>query len=270
MSIINICVQFAFLYGSILFLNSDVASLQLGDELFITGSVITFAFAAYNLVESRHHWLNYYDAEREDRIEFWEVSMFFIAGLVFMIGSFFYWPGVYEWPMFCGDQCEDETVIGDMEFNGESWGAFLFVMGSLLFVVASMFNAIGMGMNKFEDDRDNGAAVAVHYIHVVALIASQLGSTCFVVGSFLYRPVFPACPALTERYAGEAQVGQAVAEQACESTGTYGTWLYIYGSTLYCLESLLMFAASAMKAQSLQDDSMVGHKAIAVDEEDSS
>lgn len=262
MSIINTLVQFAFLYGSVLFLSSDVASLKLGDELFIVGSVITFVFAAYNLIESRAHWMHYFDAEREDRIEFWEVSMFFVAGLVFMVGSFFYWPGIYE--IWCPTCTEHE--INDMEFTGESWGAFLFVMGSMLFVGASMFNAIGLGMNKYEDDRNNQVHVAVHYLHIVALIASQLGSTCFVVGSFLYRPVFPACPSLTERYAGEAQAGQAVAEEACESTGTAGTWLYIYGSSLYCLEALLNFASSALKGASLQQNGKVGSKEIPAEE----
>merc|ERR1719453_2849930 len=105
-------------------------------------------------------------------------------------------------------------------------------------------------MNKYEEERDDQVAVAVHYIHLIALISSQLGSTAFVVGSFLYRPVFPACPALTERYAGEAQTGQEEAEEACESTGSAGTWLYIYGSVLYCLEALLNFTASALKGAS--------------------
>lgn len=236
-----------------------------GDILFIVGSVITFVFAAYNLVESRTHWLDYYRAEREDRIEFWEVAMFFLAGLVFMVGSFFYWPGIYE--TWCGEDCT-EHEINDMEFNGESWGAFLFVMGSLMFVCASMFNAIGLGMNKYEEERDDQVAVAVHYIHLVALISSQLGSTCFVVGSFLYRPVFPPCAALTERYAGEAQTGQEEAEKACESTGTAGTWLYVYGSCFYVLEALLGLVSSALKHGSGSEKE--GHKLVATPEEEDS
>merc|ERR1711865_871099 len=142
---------------------------------------------------------------------------------------------------------------------GEPWGAFLFVLGSLMFVAASMFNAIGLGMNKSEADTKNQAAVAIHYIHVVALIASQLGSTAFVCGSFLYRPVFPACPALTERYAGAAQVGQEVAVEACESTADFGTRLYIVGSVMYVAESLLGFLCSVLKGQ-YQNDDKVGHK----------
>lgn len=265
MSIINLLVQVGFLWGSYLFLSSDEDDLKRGDILFIVGSVITFVFAAYNLVESRAHWLNYYDAEREDRIEFWEVAMFFLAGLVFMVGSFFYWPGIYD--AWCGEACT-ETDINDMEFNGESWGAFLFVMGSLMFVCASMFNAIGLGMNKYEEERDDQVAVAVHYIHLVALISSQLGSTAFVVGSFLYRPVFPACPELTERYAGEAQTGQEEAEAVCTSTGTAGTWLYIYGSFFYVLEAILNLVSSALKHGSGSEKE--GHKLVeAPDEEDS-
>lgn len=268
MSIINTLVQFGFLYGSVLFLSSDEDDLMLGDWLFIIGSVLTFVFAAINLFESSNHWMVYWDAERKDRVEFWEVALFFVAGFVFMIGSFFYYPGIYEW--YCGEGAS-RTEINDAEFTGESWGAFLFVMGSLMFVGASMFNAIGLGMNKYEDDRTNPVAVAVHYIHLVALISSQIGSTCFVVGSFLYRPVFPACPALTERYAGEAQTGQEEAEQVCESTGESGTWLYIWGSCCYCLEAILNFIASALKHASA--DEKVGHKELPQElskEEDSS
>lgn len=264
MSIINTLVQFGFLWGSVLFLSSDEADLKLGDELFITGSVITFVFAGYNLIESRNHWMNYYGAEREDRIEFWEVAMFFLAGLVFMVGSFFYWPGIYEW--WCGEECT-HTEINDLEFSGESWGAFLFVMGSLMFVCASMFNAIGLGMNKYEEDQTDKVAVIVHYIHLIALISSQLGSTCFVIGSFLYRPVFPACPALQEpRYAGAAQTGQEEAKAACTSTGEAGTYLYIYGSAFYCLEALLNFTSSALKGAS--NSEKVGHKAIPEEEDE--
>lgn len=263
MSVINILVQVGFLWGSILFTHEEPADLRLGDMLFIGGSFITLLFAAYNLIESRNHWLNYYDAEREDRIEFWEVAMFFLAGIVFFIGSLFYWPGIYN--TWCGADCT-ETQINDLEFQGESWGAFLFVMGSLGFVCASMCNAIGLGMNKYEDDVNNKDAVVVHYIHLVALIASQLGSTLFVVGSFLYRPVFPACPSLTERYVGEAQTGQEEAAEACESTGSAGTWLYIYGSCFYCLEALLNFIASAIKGAS--NNEKVGHK-LALEEDSS-
>jgi len=267
MSVINILVQVGFLWGSILFLSSDEENLKTGDILFIIGSVITFVFAAYNLIESRNHWMNYWDAEREDRIEFVEVSMFFLAGLVFMVGSLFYWPGIYlSW---CGEACT-ETQINDMEFAGESWGAFLFVMGSLMFVTASMFNAVGLGMNKDEADTDNPTSVTVHYIHVAALMASQLGSTCFVVGSFLYRPVFPSCPSLTERYAGEAQAGQEEAIENCVSTGTSGTRLYIVGSCLYLVEALLNFISSIVKGSFRGDDAKVGHKDPILEGEDSS
>merc|ERR1719453_1338870 len=125
-------------------------------------------------------------------------------------------------------------------------------------------------MNKYEEERDDQVAVAVHYIHLIALISSQLGSTCFVVGSFLYRPVFPACPSLTERYAGAAQTNQTRAEEVCESTGAAGTWLYIYGSGLYCLEAILNFTSSSLKSAYFKDDGKVGHKEILGEEEDSS
>lgn len=255
MSITNIFVQVGFLWGSYLFLSSDENDLKLGDALFIVGSVITFVFAAYNLIESRAHWQHYYMAEREDRIEFWESSMFFFAGLVFMVGSFFYWPGIYNW--WYADA--DESTINDLEESGEAHGARCFIAGSVMFLIASMFNAIGLGMNK-EEAAKNDVAVWTHYIHIAGLMCSQLGSVLFVAGSWMYRPAIGgACPDFTERYEGAAQAGEPVAERACESTGSFGTKLYIWGSLLYLIEALLGFTNSALKHQYL-NEGKVGHK----------
>lgn len=256
MSITNIFVQLGFLWGSYLFLSSDTADLKFGDELFIFGSVITFAFALFGLIESRAHWANYYEAEREDRIEFLESTMFFFAGVVFLVGSIFFWPGIYDWWY----EGEALTVIHDMEISGESHGARCFIAGSTLFLVATMFNAIGLGMNKEEAEK-NPVSVATHYIHVAALMCSQFGSVLFVAGSFMYRPVGPegGCSEYNARYEGEAQAGEDVAEHACVTTGEFGTWLYIYGSILYLIESILNFINSALKHKYV-NDGKVGHK----------
>jgi len=222
MSITNILVQVAFTYGSYLFLSSEETDLKVGDTLFIIGSVITFVFALYNLIESRTHWMNYSNAEREDRIEFWESSCFFFAGLVFLVGSLFFWPGIYSW-WYAG---EDETLINDYEESGESHGAKCFITGSVLFLIASMFNGIGLGMNKDEAEK-NGISVMTHYLHIIALACSQ--------------------------------EGDAVALHACQSTGEFGTYLYIYGSLLYLAEALLNFTNSALKHK-YANDGKVGHK----------
>lgn len=257
MSVINILVQVGFVWGSYLFWSSETSDLQLGDVLFITGSVITFVFAAYNLAESRAHWQNYYMAEREDRIEFWETACFFLAGLIFMIGSFFYWPGIYNY--WYSDATEHE--INEMEESGEAHGARCFIIGSILFLIASMFNAIGLGMNK-EENEQNPMMRRVHYIHLVALFFSQMGSVLFVAGSWMYRPVISsACPDYNERYEGAAQEGEIVAEHACETVGWFGTKLYIIGSTFYLIEALLNFTNSALKHK-FCNDGKLGHKEV--------
>lgn len=255
MAVINILVQVGFLVGSYLFLSSDENDLKIGDTLFIVGSVITFVFALYALIESRAHWQNYYMAEREDRIEFWESSMFFFAGLVFMVGSFFYWPGIYDWWY----EGSDEHTIHEMEESGEAHGARCFIGGSVLFLVASMFNGIGLGMNKDEQEK-NPMATVCHYIHIAALFNSQMGSVLFVAGSWMYRPVIgAACPDFNVRYEGEAQEGEPVAEHACETTGAFGTKLYIIGSAMYLIEAILNFTNSALKHKYC-NDGKEGHK----------
>merc|ERR1712070_840385 len=127
-------------------------------------------------------------------------------------------------------------------------------------LIASMFNAIGLGMNK-EEQSQNPVYVVVHYIHIVALFNSQMGSVLFVAGSWMYRPVIgSACPDFNARYEGEAQEGEIVAEHACETTGTFGTKLYIIGSAMYLIEALLNFVNSALKHKYC-NDGKVGHKA---------
>lgn len=266
MSVINILVQVGFLWGSYLFLSSDEDDLKLGDTLFILGSIITFVFALFNLIESRAHWQNYYKAEREDRIEFWETSMFFFAGLIFMIGSFFYWPGIYSWWYAGAAECgesppEDCHYINEMEESGEAHGARCFIAGSFMFLIASMFNGIGLGMNK-EEAEPNPTSVVVHYIHIAALFMSQMGSVLFVAGSWMYRPVIGgACGEFEPAYIGAEQEGEVVAQHACESTGTFGTKLYIIGSAMYLVEALLNFTNSALKHKYC-NDGKEGHKKV--------
>jgi len=261
MSITNIMVQVGFVWGSYLFLSSDPIDLKFGDTLFIIGSVITFLFAGFNLAESRAHWANYREAEREDRIEFWEATMFFFAGLVFLVGSIFYWPGIYDW-WYAADLEEGgrgETYVHDMEESGEAHGARCFIGGSVLFLIATMFNGIGLGMNKKEAEK-NPVSVVTHYLHLAALFNSQMGSVLFVAGSWMYRPIIGgACPDYNARYEGEAQEGEIVAEHACESTGAFGTKLYIIGSCMYLTEALLNFTSSALKHKYC-NDGKVGHK----------
>jgi len=256
MSVINILVQVGFLWGSYLFLSSDEASLKLGDCMFIAGSVITFVFALYALIESRAHWKNYANAEREDRIEFWESTMFFFAGLVFLVGSIFYWPGIYTW-WYAG---EAESYINEMEEGGEAHGARCFVGGSVLFLIASLFNGIGLGMNK-EENELNPMMTVVHYIHIAALFNSQMGSVLFVAGSWMYRPIIGGedCADFNARYEGGAQEGEPVAEHACQSVGSFGTQLYIIGSAMYLIEALLNFTNSALKHK-FCNDGKVGNK----------
>lgn len=263
MGVTNILVQLGFIWGSYLFLSSDDGDLRLGDTFFILGSVITFAFALYALVESRAHWEHYQQAEREDRIEFWESVLFFLAGLVFLLGSLFYWPGIYKW--WYADQ--EETVINNMEENGEGKGAGCFIAGSILFLMASMFNAIGLGMNKEENEQNDNMRV-VHYVHLLALLCSQLGSALFIAGSIMYRPILGSvCPDFDPRYEGAAQAGEPVAEHACETSGEMGTYLYIYGSILYLIEALLNFFNTAFKHLKCDSDK-VGHKEQQEEEED--
>ena len=59
----------------------------------------------------------------------------------------------------------------------------------------------------------------------------------FFTGSFLYRPGL----------ANRCEEAGGVAADWCTSSSDTGTWLFVVGSLLYLIESLLSFASSAMK-----------------------
>lgn len=156
------------------------------------------------------------------RNEFLEQMNFLVAGIVFFIGSLLYMPGIYG-------------TNQEMKELGAQIGSYCFIAGSLGFVMATFFSAIGMAADPNHQNLQPGSVKTYcHYLHIMGLACSQLGSVLFVTGSVLYRPIFA--------------YGENVAADA-------GTRYYIVGSMLYTFEALLCLKVTYLKHKiDRQDD----------------
>jgi len=218
---LGLAVNVGFIIGSVCFLSRwPVAVIFFGDWFFVIGSAIGVTLSLHAIHES--HALEKFTemlslTGQENRLlrnEFLEQMNFFGAGIVFFLGSLFYMPGIY------GDNQE-------MKELGASLGAYCFIAGSLGFVMATFFAAIGMAADPHHQNLQPGSVkLYCHYLHVLGLACSQIGSVFFVTGSVLYRPLFA--------------FGDTVAADT-------GTRYYIVGSVLYTIESLLCLKICYLK-----------------------
>jgi len=238
MAVTNVIVSIGFVVGSWMFLHESLT--MAGDVIFVIGSAITFLFAAYNVIEvRREESFQFAIADREKGSELLETLSFAVAGFVFMVGTFFYWPGIYQ----------DEAA----ERYGEKWGATLFIVGSFGFILASFFNALNMAASK-SDSKLTEIYITCHQFHVVALLCSQLGSVLFFTGSFLYRPELSShCKEIKQIVTeGVCEINKMDAD--CASSFKVGTFMYIIGSVLYLVEAVLNFASATLRHRFSDED----------------
>jgi len=225
---LGVAVNIGFIIGSVCFLSRwPTAVIFFGDWFFVIGSAITVCLSIYAIHES--HALEKFSEmlrltggeNRLMRNEFLEQLNFLGSGIIFFIGSLLYMPGIY------GDNQE-------MKEYGAALGAYCFIAGSMGFVMATFFSAIGMASDPNHQNLQPGSIkMYCHYLHIMGLACSQIGSVFFVTGSVLYRPIFA--------------FGQDVAADA-------GTRYYLVGSVLYTIEALLCLKVCYLKS------SMDGHE----------
>lgn len=200
--------------------------MRVGDVIFIVGSLIVFVFSAMAVKETRFREIRFDD---HDRNEFLECMMYAVSAIIFFVGSFFYFPGIYG---------SDKQLM----IKGQIAGAILFVIGSLGFACASFFNAMGMATES-KDHADNKGYRKIHLYHAFAVFNSLFGAVMFVVGSMLYR--------VATRFCMEIEIDTVKfderLEQACTETELSGTILYIIGSTMFVAEAILNYICMHLK-----------------------
>jgi len=224
-SITAILVNFGFIIGSWCFYSDmSLTALWVGDWIFIIGSFMSVLGSLHAIDESKAmSHLEEFSSTRSlsnmkvrlERNEFLENIFYLLAGAIFFLGSIFFMPGIY------GDHEELEETF-------QRIGSYLFIAGSFGFVMATFFSAIAMAADPNHQNFEQGSVkMTCHYYHVFGLAFAQIGSVLFVVGSFLYRPLFA--------------MGHPAAADA-------GTKCYVIGSILFTLESILNYKIVLLKS----------------------
>ena len=222
-----------FLAGSGCFL---VAARVVGAGLFFCGSVVLTVLSALNVLEQRAYrshraasdakvlLLQPDDArrraERAAAERLLENACYCASGVVFTLGSLLYVHRFYY-------RVENEQI-----------GSWLFVAGSVGYTLASFFNALGLPyMHVATPCRACRSGARRAPAAAAALCLSQLGSVCFVTGSYLFRPALATQCA--ERDGADAL--------PCASSLRQGELLYVLGSGLFVAQACLNVCACAVK-----------------------
>lgn len=226
---VGVANNVGFLVASFMFYSSmPTAAVVVADWIFIIGSLVGVAIGLHHIHEA-HDWdhlsemANLTGKKSRKRLnEFLEHVNFVVASFVFFVGSIFFMPGIY------GDDLEAER-------RGEGYGARCFIAGSFLMVLAAFFAAVAMATDPEHQQLPAGSVkLRCHYLYVVGLASSQLGSVCFVTGSVLFRPVFEGTP--------------LAADIGCD--------YYVVGSAFYVLESVLQSYSLFLKHQGDHHDQL--------------
>lgn len=183
--VIGIIVNLMFLIGCIMFFEIwPLWVYNAGLWLFFVASILNAGLSAYAMWELRvakKRTEEDFAKEVGSRDEFLEHVLYLGSGVAFAIGSILWMPWIYgsEW----------DAV------RGHAGAAWLFIMGSLGLVLASIWNAFGLveeSVKRRTKLRDPGNKVEMwcRRIASLALCCTALGGSLFVAGSFLFRPGF--------------------------------------------------------------------------------
>lgn len=246
-----------FLAGSALFLSAETTVL--GAELFLIGSIIFVILSWVNMREQRayddfsftemseklvlgaHLLPESVDANPLQRIgsveRVLENVCYMFGSLCFALGSSLY---IHRFMRIKED---------------EEWGSWLFVVGSISFVLATFFNGLGMTAAYLDPSLPPSIAVTAYHLAATGLCCTQLASVFFCVGSFLYRPGLDT--ECNERD-----------DNVCVSASLEGTWLYILGSLLYLAQSCLNIVSARLKHRA-QASAQLGQFASDEDDDES-
>jgi hypothetical protein len=231
-----------FVVGSLLMLGDEESNIK-GDILYVIGSVIYFLQSLYLLFEMFHsHTRSYLLAKNRLLLELFENLMYVLACIVFLVGTAFFWPGLFK---------------GDEAILYESYGSKLFIVGSFMFVWAGSFNSLTFsketvmeelldGLDK-NDQRLKNAAKRSYQLHALALFCSITGGCMFVTGSYLFRPEYSKkCDQgylLGMNTTGHMRTSQKM----CLETAVAGTWLFFWGSVLYTVQAFAILFNTCLK-----------------------
>ena len=232
--------ELATVFANVLFLLGSACFLGgahvVGACLFFCGSLVLTVLSALNVLEQRAYrshraasdaklLLLQPDDERRRAEQaaagrLLENACYCASGAVFTLGSLLYVHRFYH-------RVEDERI-----------GSWLFVAGSVGYTFATFFNALGLPyMHVACPHFPFGVARAAYRCAATALCCAQLGSVCFVTGSYLFRPAL----------ATQCAERDGADTLPCTSSLRQGELLYVLGSLLFVVQSCLNVCACAVK-----------------------
>lgn len=171
--ILDIIAGLIFVVGSFCFLpaySRELYVFLLGCYLYIVGSVIYVVISTFAVTESVHE-------TGYDSLESFEHMLYLVGSWIFLIGTILYWPEEADY-----DHIEwMKGLAPGVYFNlmsPEFEGTLLFILGSLVFVMAAFVN--GLNQKQF-DSAQNQLLAAITSLYMA-------GSLLFVMGSVAFLP----------------------------------------------------------------------------------
>jgi hypothetical protein len=224
--VIEIAAAATFIVGSICFLpqySKNVEAFIGGCDLFIAGSLGYVIVCGMTLLET-------WQLNGAWNFEVWENTFYVVGSVVFAIGAVLFFPerdhcehimtGLGE--VDVGKTCSSALQESKKSIKGW-WGTWLFIAGSLIFVIATFLNALNQ--RKFYEWQHT----AVCFITLFYM----LGSVLFSMGSLAFLPDPHCGPELV----------------------IIGAWLFIAGSIMFMVASLLsLLRTSYMLNQPEEED----------------
>lgn len=198
----GLAADITFVVGSICFLpefSRDLDVFLIGCMLFVVGCGVYVVITSITFIESLHQ-------KGLFCFEAFEHLLYLIGSWLYLVGSVLYWPSEAEYEHVEWMKGMAPGVYFNL-MSPEFEGSILFILGSVLFVIAAFVN--GLSIRGFD----------TYQQQLVTAITSMymLGSLFFVMGSVAFLP-----------------------ELGCNETMmTYGCWAFIIGSILFVAGSCL-------------------------------
>mmetsp|Transcript_99104 Transcript_99104/g.171832 ORF Transcript_99104/g.171832 Transcript_99104/m.171832 type:complete len:278 (-) Transcript_99104:73-906(-) len=204
---VEIVAAIIFIIGSVCFLpqySKNVEVFMLGCNLFIVGAVGYVVICGMTLIEA-------WGEKKGWTFEVWENLLYLVGSVVFVFGTVLYFPERDHCEHVGASVGEDGTcssLAQEVNKGAKEWyGTLLFILGSMIFVVAVFLNALNQ--RKF--------ILWQHQIVCVITMFYMLGSVLFCMGSVAFLPDVGCGPEMV----------------------LIGAWMFIVGSVLFFLASLL-------------------------------
>lgn len=247
--ILSIISCVIFVVGSFCFLPGFPAYvIKTGDMLFIIGSIIYMVMSFHTLLEIRSTVKQKGEMDAYSRgeifCEWFEQILYFVAAVIFTIGTVLFWPGI-PWAN------EDSAKYGEFV------ATWFFIVGSYGFVLATFCNSIAMTERGNRTAVPGKVGIVCHWMMVWELFLSLFGGILFVIGSYLYRPGFRNdCSQYRLIEDEETSHGTAHEEvnDYCVSVLKSGTYMYIIGSFLYTFQAITCFVRCIIRHHFIPKD----------------